>query len=128
MKAMKATEIFQGLKETRKEGPHPCQGQPSETEKMYAKALDIFGVQSQTLMLAEECAELVKACSKACRAHLDGRDSNLPPIVDNIAEEIADVRIMMAQMQMQYNIEDTTVESIMASKLERLRKRLEAYS
>ena len=31
------------------------------------------------------------------------------------------------KMQMQYNIEDTTVESIMTSKLERLRKRLEAY-
>lgn len=79
-------------------------------------ALDTYGADAQTLMLFEEMAELQKELCK----HARGRDNR-----EAIAEEIADVQIMLAQMTMLHDCA-VLVDEYIAIKLDRLRKRLEA--
>lgn len=54
------------------------------------------------LVCIEECSELQKELCKAYRAEMNGK----PVIINNIAEEIADVYIMLAQMVMAFDIND----------------------
>lgn len=81
-----------------------------------ARAIDSYGAQSQTLMVMEEMAELQKELCK----HARGKDNRLA-----IAEEIADVQIMLEQMAILHNCE-TQVKTFRVQKLDRLKKRLEA--
>ena len=86
-----------------------------EESKVFEKALTTYGFESQTKMLLEEMSELTKAMCKYWRGKRN---------LEEIAEEMADVQIMLDQMtllfqnhglQQQYRLE----------KIERLRQRLE---
>lgn len=79
------------------------------------KALENYGGNNQAVVCMEELSELIKELSKLLR----GIGS-----IDHIAEEIADVEIMLAQMIMFYNIQNS-VEKWKSYKLNRLEKRLE---
>lgn len=59
----------------------------------FEKALDRYGVEHQTTKLLEEMGELT---SELCRMQ-DGRSS-----LDRIASEIADVTILLDQLQMRW--------------------------
>lgn len=61
-----------------------------DEQRIYRAALEKWGADAQTLMAFEEMAELQKELSKAAR----GRDNR-----EAIAEEIADVEIMLEQMK-----------------------------
>jgi len=78
------------------------------------KALDTWGT-DQITILFEEMAELQKELCKFLR----GNDTT-----QEIAEELADVKICLAEMEMLFDVEDK-VESNINDKLLRLRKRLE---
>lgn len=71
-------------------------------------AIKVFGEKAQEEMAIEECAELITAINHKHR----GRKHN-------IAEEIADVEIMLEQLKI-INGCDDEVEQIRKSKLERL--------
>lgn len=86
-------------------------------KKVYRSALDTWGAAAQVTMVMEEMAELQKELCKNAR----GRN-NLP----ELAEEIADVRIMLEQMEVLFDIEDA-VEEYKAQKVERLETRISAY-
>ena len=77
-------------------------------------ALDTWGPVDQTVVANEELAELQQALCKSLR----GCDNK-----DNIAEEIADVRIMLAQMTMLHDCAEL-VRSWQNKKLARLLGRL----
>jgi len=78
---------------------------------IYKQAVEKWGHKSQIGMMIEECAELIVELRHAIR----GRSS-----VATVCGEIADVEIMCSQMR---TIFDTArVDSIKASKLERLEK------
>lgn len=79
---------------------------------LYKKAEELYGLDSQLGLLQEECAELIQAISKRRR----GKE-------DNIAEELADVTIMVEQATASLGLEDK-VAKIKKQKLERLRDRL----
>lgn len=85
----------------------------SETE-IYKAALGKWGPEAQTLMVFEEMSELQKELCKAAR----GRDNK-----EAIAEEIADVYIMLRQMILLHDCEEK-VESYKTQKLERLAARI----
>lgn len=96
-------------------------------ENIYEKAIDTYGIQSQTLMLAEECSELVKAASKACRYMAipgDLHETKTLELVQDIAEEIADVLIMIEQIKMYYYITDSEIDNFKSNKLMRLAYRM----
>lgn len=78
-------------------------------------ALTKFGDQAQTVMVFEEMSELAKELCKNMR----GKDNR-----DAIAEEIADVRIMLDQMEILHDCA-ASVSRWRESKLHRLSLRLE---
>ena len=95
-----------------------CDGQGyyfNDTQRIYESALNKWGKENQTRMMFEEMAELQKELCKEAR----GEDNK-----DAIAEEIADVKIMLEQMTILHNCKDM-VEMQMKRKLQRLKERLE---
>jgi len=84
------------------------------TEKeLFEKAIKDFGAEKQEEMAIEEMAELIQA---VCHKHR-GRKSN-------IAEEIADVEIMIEQLKIINRIPIYEIEGIKSEKLIRLAERL----
>lgn len=89
----------------------------SPVEKyLFEKALAHYGPEAQIRMLYEEMAELQLAVCK----HGRGADN-----LDNIAEEIADVGIMLDQMRLLFNVEARS-EEIRLEKVARLAGRMSA--
>ncbi len=82
---------------------------------IYIKALDTYGAKAQTLMCFEEMSELQKELCK----HARGADN-----VHQIAEEIADVRIMLDQMELLHGC-GVLIADYEQVKLLRLEKRME---
>lgn len=80
--------------------------------EILTEAIKVFGKNNQEEMTIEECAELIQAI---CHKHRGRRH--------NIAEEIADVEIMLEQLKI---INDCTDEVAMihAQKIERLYNRI----
>lgn len=86
-----------------------------ERERIYKKAIEQFGPFHQNVIAIEEMAELIKELSKNYRGEANR---------ENIAEEVADVRIMLEQLCIIYNIKDD-VERQMKKKIDRLEKKME---
>lgn len=82
---------------------------------VYRMALDTYGAEAQTLMCFEEMAELQKELCKNAR----GANNT-----EHIAEEIADVRIMLDQMAVLHDCSGLAAK-YKTAKLERLLNRLE---
>lgn len=92
-----------------------------DDRSVYFDALQTWGAEAQTRMLFEEIGELLQAVCKA------GRTENWQQRIEvwhNIAEEIADVKIMLGQMEILFDVEDA-VEVCKQEKIDRLRRRLE---
>lgn len=81
-------------------------------KEVYTSALETFGAYTQTMMVFEEMAELQKELCKDLR----GEDR-----IDQIAEEIADVSIMLDQMMLLHNCEASVAE-VKSLKVDRLRR------
>ncbi len=93
-----------------------------DSRKVYEDALHTWGAEAQTKMLFEEIGKLMQAVCKA------GRVKNWEQRAEvwhNIAEEIADVKIMLRQMEILFDVENA-VEECEREKIARLVNRLEA--
>ena len=77
--------------------------------------IDHYGHESQKMMLLEEMAELQKVICKEFRGELNK---------DAITEEVADVLIMLEQVQMMYDISDIRLLEITNEKLVRQLRRI----
>ena len=86
--------------------------------KTFCAALYRYGGQAQITMMFEEMAELQDVLCKFLRGRVDG------DTLANIAEEIADVGIMLDQMMIEFQVEDAVAEQ-RAFKVRRLRERIE---
>ncbi len=86
----------------------------NDPTEIYQAALDTWGAESQTVMVFEEMSELQKELCK----NLRGRNNR-----DAIAEEIADVQIMLEQMILLHDC-GTEVQKWRKWKLKRLAVRL----
>ena len=82
------------------------------------KAVSLWGIQAQLDMAVEEASELIKAICKLKRsgASLEA--------VSAVAEEIADVEIMIEQLKIMFYCHDD-VDDWEKYKLERLSRRIE---
>ena len=69
----------------------------AEELRIYQDAIEFFGNTSQKIMVIEEMSELTKELCKELRDRGN---------VENIADELADVEITLAQLKMIYNIHD----------------------
>lgn len=86
-------------------------------EEMINRIADMYGKEPQLVMLMEECGELIQACSKQLRR----KDKS----INNLIEELADVRIMIEQIEHLYGIK-SFVEDEMEYKLIRQLERMKA--
>ena len=80
------------------------------------RAIDVYGVNNQTWQTLEEIFELGLAICKLHRERTQGRYSDL-------VEEIADVGIMLDQIMLMYDCQDS-VHAVRTEKLARLERRL----
>ena len=88
-----------------------------ERDEILKASIARYGEKAQMIIAMEEMAELTKELSKFLRgAHNE----------DDIAEEIADVRIMLDQMEILFDCRKQ-VELMESEKLERLLKRMKIY-
>lgn len=85
-----------------------------EGDEICREALEAFGAEAQMVMAIEEMSELTKELCK----HRRGRDN-----VEAIAEEVADVEIMLRQMVMLFDCAGQ-VKTFRRYKLERLAERI----
>ena len=85
-------------------------------EKLLYRAIRTFGADAQIKKTFEEMGELQEAICKVDT----GRDT-----LEHLAEEVADVQIMLDQVILMYGIEET-VADWREEKLGRLREKIEA--
>lgn len=81
-----------------------------------AELISYYGHESQKMMLLEEMSELQKEICK---------DMRYDPDLEAITEEVADVLIMLEQIQMMYHISETKLHKITNEKLHRQLRRIE---
>jgi len=84
-------------------------------EHTLQKAINTFGEEKQKCQAISELAELIKAITNDQTGRLDR---------NNIVEEIADVKIMLMQLEIIYRITEDEMNSEMTWKIDRLKKRL----
>lgn len=84
---------------------------------IYKKAINTFGESAQMIVALEECSELQKEISKIIREKGD---------LGNLAEEIADVEIMLEQLKLIFTLHDKVVTK-KGEKIERLKRIIEKY-
>lgn len=89
--------------------------QTERNESIYRLALDTYGIEAQTMMVFEEMSELQKELCK----HARGKEN-----ITAIAEEIADVLVMLDQMILYFGIGEGVAE-FKKFKITRLQNRLE---
>ena len=82
--------------------------------KTYTNAMIAFGEQNQLIVAIEELSECQKEICKILRGGEDFR---------NLAEEVADVTIMLEQIRLMFNINDC-VCNFMDEKIKRLDDRV----
>lgn len=88
-------------------------------------AIDTYGREAQTDVCIEECSELIKALIKYRRLPIEERlAAKGMKILENIQEEIADVQIMLWQMELLYSY--GCAEGEIDRKIDRLKKRVKA--
>lgn len=85
-----------------------------DRKKVYQAALNKWGVDLQTMMAVEEMSELTKEICKIKRGKMD---------LDALADEIADVTIMMEQLRGIYGLNDAVCDH-MDDKILRLQSRI----
>lgn len=88
-----------------------------ESNMTLHSAVKQFGEVSQLVMTMEETSELTQALSKYLRGYNNQ---------DNIAEEMADVYIMLRQLEIIFKNENL-VESYIEKKIKRLSERLDNH-
>lgn len=86
-----------------------------DKKEIYKKALKIWGIETQIMMVVEECSELLFTISKWMRGKYKA---------DKLVEEIADVEIMLEQLKIIAGISDTEVQSEKNKKIQRLEDKL----
>ncbi len=86
------------------------------------KITDYYGIESQARQTMEECAELIQAMNKHLRISGKNRSTNEETAaIMSIAEEIADVQIMIYQMIEHFQFEKEAAK-IIESKIDRTLK------
>lgn len=85
-----------------------------DEKTVFQTAINEYGYYAQSMMLLEEMSELQKEICKSYR----GKDN-----AEQIAEEIADVEIMLAQIKMIYGVAEDA-EKWRNAKVKRLWERL----
>ena len=84
-----------------------------------------YGVNAQQRQLAEEVFELQEAIlTRELHWHYDTEIQDIRPLDNHIAEEIADVTVMLKQFQYYYGIENEFILALIRGKIDRQLERI----
>ena len=83
---------------------------------IYAKALERYGEENQSVIALEELSEAQKELCKFLRGNGD---------IEHLAEEVADAFIMLEQVELMYGIKDKVTKE-MGRKVIRLAQRIQS--
>lgn len=86
--------------------------------KFLTRCIDYFGTDKQLVVAIEEMAELIQQLSKFIIEHPNRSRKN-------IIEEYTDVLLMLAQVKIIFDIQDSEIENVQNLKLNRLKCRME---
>ena len=80
-----------------------------------------YGIEDRSILLIEELSELTKAITKWNRVKQESLSVKIDEATarDNIVEEMADVLIMIKQVQMLLGIDDLEIETVRTTKIAR---------
>lgn len=92
-------------------------------EKDLLEIINHYGVNNQLRKFNEECLELEESIIKY-EALRDYYFKNTNWLKDHIAEELADVTVMLKQFQAYYKITDEEIEDVMKYKILRQKDRI----
>ena len=91
----------------------------TQTEKdLYERNIQYHGIEQETTIAMEECSELIQAISKCKRYGCTDKYR------ENLIEEIADVLIIINELQLIYDISDNDIENIKNTKMDRMDYRI----
>ena len=83
-----------------------------------------LGYDEQSSQLIEECTELIQAINKHRRVKVAGNKHKVQMALENIAEEIADVEIMLEQIKYLLNIPEEELQVTKVYKVNRTKELL----
>ena len=86
------------------------------------KVISFYGAEKQSMVHCEECAELIQAISKMRRVRDAGKDDG--EAYFNLVEEMADVLVVLEQLQEMYDIPNTEIQSMVFKKCRRQEARI----
>lgn len=91
----------------------------TQAEKdLYERNIQYHGIEQETTIAMEECSELIQAISKCKRYGCVDKHR------DNLIEEIADVLIIINELQLIYDISNDDIENIKKYKIDRMDYRI----
>ena len=91
----------------------------TQAEKdLYERNIQYHGIEQETTIAMEECSELIQAISKCKRYGFVDKHR------DNLIEEIADVLIVINELQLIYDISNDDIENIKKYKIDRMDYRI----
>jgi len=93
-----------------------------KNKNIYKRAVEMWGVDAQSDVMMEECAELIFAILKMKRS---GTSQQITDRYNNVCEEIADVRLMLNQME--YIYDKNMIDDYYKEKKDGVIKKLENY-
>lgn len=85
---------------------------------IFIDAISKWGMEPQLRMTQEECAELIHAISKFLRGSSNHKS------IENLLEEIADVKIMIFQLEIIFKPYALNIDNHVEKKIEKLKKQL----
>ncbi len=87
------------------------------------RVIGFYGREAQSVVGMEECAELIQAIGKIYRI---GCGPDIPTdVYSNLVEEVADVLIILEQVQEMYDIPNHEIQSIIDYKCKRQEERMD---
>lgn len=86
-------------------------------EEAYKRIIAWYGRKAQTIKACEEMSELMDVLCKGLNKKMD---------LEALAEEMADVQVMIEQLKIIYNIPEEKLARIRKEKIERTQRRMAA--
>mgnify|MGYP000980192742 CR=1 FL=1 len=120
-----AIEYIENLPEEKFMRRYELRGLKIENYNIIPKAVKTFGEKSQKMIAIEKMSELIKSLCEDARAL---KENEFRAARENIAEEIADVFIMLSQLVQIYDSPGWNIGKAIAEKEEKLEKMIQKHN
>ena len=102
---------------------------PEQEGAVKMRSIARYGIDAQTTVCMEECAELIQAISKLKRFNPEDRDNMVgrTELIENLYEEMADVQICFDLLFEIYGLKPSDMRRMVYHKVWRMKQKMEAH-